>query len=140
MRYFLFLLLSVALISCDELEISQYEYHTTTQMGRTVTTVTQDSVIVTFNGRGNPTRFARATKPAEWKALGVSMKDVDLAKVPTLEAPSNKRATDAAPFAKFKFTGKDGVITSADFDHKNPNVMLDPLMKEFLKIIEENAK
>ena len=105
-----------------------------------ILTVTQDSVIVTFNGRTAPTRFSRATQQSEWDALNSSMKDVDLSKVSSLEAPSNKRAMDAAPFAKIVFIGKDSTITSADFDAKNPHEMLKPLEKQFLEIQEENKR
>lgn len=128
------------LLSCKELEILRYEYQTTTQMGRTVLAVTQDSVIVTFNGRGKPTYWARAIKDSEWEGMTASMKNVDLSQVSKLEAPSNKRATDAAPYAKFNFVGKDSTITSSDFDAKNPHEMLVPLMQVFLKIEEENKK
>lgn len=140
MRFLLFCMTAFALISCEELEVNQFEYTTTTMMGRTQLLVTQDSVVVDFNGRGEPTHFARATKPQEWTALMLSLKEVDLDKIASLEAPSNKRATDAAPFAYFEFTTKDSTYRSASFDHKNPNSMLMPCMEEILQIQEENKK
>lgn len=138
MKYLLILLSAFMLISCKELEIIRYEYSTSTQMGRTVLAVTQDSVTVTFNGRGEPTYWARETKDGEWEALNASMNGVDITKVPTLEAPSNRRATDAAPYAKFNFVGKDSTVTSASFDGGKPHEMLSPLMQEFIKIQEVN--
>lgn len=140
MRYLIILLAAFSLTACKDLEITQYEYHESTMMGRTITTITQDSVIVTFNGRGEPTYFARETKQAEWDALNAAMSDVDMEKVPSLDAPSDKRHSDAAPFAKFKFIGKAGEVMSAEFDGKKPNEMLMPLMEEIIKIQEENKK
>lgn len=140
MKYVIICLSALAFISCKELEVSKFEYTTTTMMGRTQMIVTQDSVIVDFNGRGAPTHFARATKSEEWAGLMLSLQEVDLDKIADLEAPSNKRATDAAPFAYFAFTTKDSTYQSATFDHKNPNSMLMPSMDEILKIQEENKR
>ena len=50
MKIIVVLLTAFTLVSCKLIEVSKYEYHTTTMMGRTVLSITQDSVIVTFNG------------------------------------------------------------------------------------------
>lgn len=140
MKYLIASFCALALISCKELEIDKVQYTTTTMMGRTLLAVTQDSVTVDFNGRGEPTHFARATKSDEWAGLLLSLQDVDLDKIASLEAPSDKRSTDAAPFAYFEFITKDSTYRSASFDHKNPNSMLMPSMEQVLKIQEENGK
>ena len=140
MRYLLIVLTAFTIISCEELEILRYEYHTTTQMGKTVLAVTQDSVTVKFNGRGEPTYWGRAVKQSEWNALGESMADVDLSKVSSLPAPTNNRATDRSPYAKFVFVGKDSTVISADFDAGKPNDMLRPLMNQFLEIDKSTDK
>ena len=124
MRYLLICLVAVTFFSCKEAEVTKFEYTTVTMMGKTIMTVTPKLVTVDFSGRGEPTHFERETKDAEWIALMTSMKDVDLDKVNGLEAPSNKRATDASPFASFTFTTPDSTYKSAGFDHKNPNEML----------------
>jgi hypothetical protein len=125
------------LASCGEENIVQYEYRSTTMMGKTVVTIRQDSVITTFNGRGTPTRTARATEASEWSALYQSLKGVELDKVASLEAPTDKRSTDAAPFGTLVVTTVDSVYTSATFDGKNPHEMLMPLMNEVIKIWEK---
>jgi hypothetical protein len=125
------------LISCNETDIVSYEYRSTTMMGRTVVIITQDSVVTTFNGRGEPTRTARATQSSEWTALAASLKDVDLSKISTLESPTNKRATDASPYGTIIVTTKDSTYTSASFDGKNPHDMLKPLMEEIVKVWEK---
>lgn len=125
------------LISCNETDIVSYEYHSTTMMGKTVVVITQDSVVTTFNGRGEPTRSARATQSSEWTALAGSLKNVDLSKISSLESPTNKRATDAAPYGTIIVTTKDSTYTSASFDGKNPHDMLKPLMEEIVKVWEK---
>jgi len=128
------ILFSTILFSCEETDIVQFDYQSTTMMGKTIITVRQDSVITSFVGRGNPTRTARATQNSEWLALVNSLKDVDLTKISTLESPTNKRATDAAPFGTLIVTTKETVFTSSAFDGKNPHEMLMPLMNEMAKI------
>jgi hypothetical protein len=132
--------MALTLISCKELEVEKLQYETVTMMGKTTLAVTKDKVVVDFNGRGEPTHFERDTKDSEWAALIMGMKDVKLDEVNSLVAPSEKRATDAAPFAKMLFVTPDSTYVSASFDHKNPNAMLMPLMDEILKIQAENKK
>ena len=132
--------MALTLISCKELEVEKLQYETVTMMGKTTLAVTKDKVVVDFNGRGEPTHFERDTKDAEWAGLIAGMKDVKLDEVNSLVAPSDKRATDAAPFAKMLFFTPDSTYSSASFDHKNPNAMLMPLMDEILKIQAENKK
>jgi hypothetical protein len=134
--FFTLLFATSLLISCNETDIVSYEYHSTTMMGKTKVIITQDSVITTFNGRGEPTRSARATQSSEWTSLAASLKDVDLSKISTLESPTNKRATDAAPYGTIFVTTKDSTYTSASFDGKNPHEMLMPLMQEIIKVWE----
>lgn len=132
--------MALTLISCKELEVEKFEYQTVTMMGKTILSVTKDKVIVDFNGRGEPTHFERDTKDSEWVALMSGLREVKLDEVNSLKAPSDKRATDAAPFAKMLFSTPDSTYMSASFDHKNPNAMLMPIMDEILKIQAENAK
>lgn len=140
MRYLIIFLAAISLSSCKDLDIKKVEYHTSTMMGKTILSVTQDSVIVTFNGRGEPTYFARTTKDSEWTGVLKSVIDLDLDKIADLEAPSNRRATDVVAHAKFIVVGKDKSYTSGTFDAKNPNAVLMPLMDEITQIEEENKK
>jgi len=140
MRYLIILFAALSLSACKELDIKKVEYHSTTMMGKTIIAVTQDSVTVDFNGRGEPSHFARETKSSEWVDLLKSLAEVDLDKISELEAPSNKRASDAAPYGRFVIQGKDKSYTSSDFDGKNPNEVLMPAMKVILQIEEENKK
>ena len=138
MRFMIFLTIVVLLtVSCKELNFTKVEYRSTTMMGKTSVEITADSVVISFNGRGEPTRSSRSTESSEWMSLGKAMEGVDLNKIATLEAPSNKRATDAAPYGTIFITTKDSTYTSASFDGKNPHEMLMPLMNEIVKIWEK---
>lgn len=137
MKYFGAFVVLFALISCKELDIVKFEYMSTTMMGKTVVSITQDSVVTSFNGRGEPTRKARATQSSEWMALAKAMEGVELEKIASLESPTNKRATDAAPYGTIIIHTKDSTYTSAGFDGKNPHEMLMPLMNEIVKIWEK---
>lgn len=138
MKLFLLSALSIVIcISCKELNFTKVEYRSTTMMGKTLVEITQDSVVVSFTGRGEPTRTARKTDSSEWMNLASAMEGVDLNKIATLEAPTNKRATDAAPYGTIIITTKDSSYTSASFDGKNPHEMLMPLMNEIVKIWEK---
>ena len=140
MRNLVIILLAIVAFSCEETDLKQLEYHSTTMMGRTVTTVTPDSVVVTFEGRTEPTRYARATKPDEWSNILKSLENVEFDKIDELEAPSNRRATDAAPFGKFVFITKKGTFESNGFDGGNPNDMLMPVMKAIEEVEANNKK
>ncbi|MEX1003709.1 MAG: hypothetical protein WDZ35_16435 [Crocinitomicaceae bacterium] len=140
MRYLILFLIAFMTISCEETDLKKVEYHTTTMMGRTVTTVTPDSVVVTFSGRGEPTHYSRKTKSGEWASIVESVKDIKFDEIAELEAPSNKRATDAAPFAKFVFETKKGTFESNGFDGGNPHEMLMPVMKAIEEVKKGNEK
>ncbi len=131
-------LMMIMFASCAA-DIIKVEFSMSTQMGRTLLAVDADSVIVTFNGRSEPTRYSRAVEDIEWTNVITSLKDVDFNAVATLESPTNKRQVDASPSSSFIFTTKDSSYKSAYFDGHNPHEMLKPLM-EAITAIEENNK
>ena len=137
MKKIIFPILLFLFVACAS-EITKIEYSTTTMMGRTVVAVTSDSVIVTFSGRGEPTRYARATEDLEWKNLLESINEVDLNGISDLQDTSQDRFVDAAPSATFIITTKDSTYTSATFDGNKPNAVLRPLMDEMNKVIKKN--
>ena len=76
-------------------------------LGSRTTTITKDSVVTEYNGRMENRRTARATSSEEWLQLKESMKTVKLNDIADLESPTNRRATDAAPFGSVMITTKD---------------------------------
>jgi len=128
MRYLIASLVLAVLVSCKTIEIVQYQYKSTTMLGSRVISISQDSVITEFNGRMETTRTARATTPEEWLQLKQSVKAVKLEEISNLESPTNRRATDAAPFGSVKIVTKDSTYQSASFDGFDAPAPLAPLV------------
>tara|TARA_B110000046_G_C13023527_1_gene412513 strand:+ start:1107 stop:1529 length:423 start_codon:yes stop_codon:yes gene_type:complete len=134
MKYLLPLIAALLIISCKTTHIVKYEYKSTTMLGSRVITVTQDSVVSNFRGRTSPTRSARATTPEEWTELKASVANLKLDEISDLEAPTNKRATDASPYGSVMLSTKDSTYHSSAFDGYNSNKKLLPLMAVMQKI------
>ena len=126
----------VALVftACKSGDIISYKYSSTTMMGKSEWTITEDSVIYTFNGRSEPKREARATKATEWSALNKAIENIKLEEIADLKAPTEMRATDAAPFGKVYISTKDSTFKSKAFDGYNSHETLQPLLDEIKKI------
>lgn len=137
---FLFAILSLVLVSCEEGDVQEYRYESTTMMGKTTYTITQDSVVMNFNGRGEPRRTARKTESNEWSSLNKALGELDLAAIKDMEAPSNLRATDAAPFAKLYVKTAKEEFASKTFDGYKPHESLQPLMDAIKAIIDKDKK
>lgn len=129
-------LLSAFLVACVESEVEKVEYQSTTMMGRTLVTITKDSVISEFNGRGEPWRKVRTTNAGEWTDLLSILAEVKLEDIPTYEAPTNKRATDAAPFGTLFVHTKDSVYKSKTFDGYDSHEALKPAMDHIKKMAD----
>lgn len=128
------------LTACNTKEIIQYEYKSTTMLGSRTLTITKDSVISSYFGRMEANRQARKTTPEEWEALKNSAKTIKLEEIRDLKSPTNKRATDAAPFGKVMLTTADSTYRSASFDGFDSHEMLKPLMeviKEIANTVEQ---
>ena len=138
MKYILPLVAALVLFSCKTVEIVEYQYRSSTMLGTRTITVTQDSVVTNYNGRSESTHTARATSAEEWLELKASVKNVKLNDIRTLEAPSNKRSTDASPYGSVMLSTKDSTYQSASFDGYVSHSMLLPLMDAIKKISNKN--
>lgn len=135
MKYILPLIAALVLISCKTLEVTQYEYRSTTMLGTRTITVTKDSVVTQYTGRLESTYKARATTPEEWTKLKESVEGVKMEDIADLKSPTNKRSTDASPYGTISFTTKDSTYRSASFDGFDSHDMLQPT----LDVIKEIA-
>lgn len=124
------------MVSCKTADVLQYQYKSTTMLGSRTITITKDSVVTEYMGRMENTRTARATSSEEWLQLKESMKRVKLNDIADLESPTNRRATDAAPFGSVMITTKDSTYRSASFDGFDANEQLLPLLTIIKKISE----
>ena len=77
-----------------------------------------------------------------WKSLSAedqrnifnALKDIDVKKINSLEAPSNKRFHDGAAIAQLKVETKTDTFESAAFDHGNPPREIATLVEQLLKL------
>lgn len=138
MKY-LFMLGAVLLImACKTTEVMKYEYKSTTMIGTRTITITKDSVVTRFGGRAGNTHTSRATSPQEWAELKESVSQLKLSEIGTLESPTNRRSTDAAPYGSVLLTTKDSSYKSASFDGYDAHKDLKPLMTIIQRIAQEN--
>lgn len=138
MKYILPLIAVFLIMSCKTADIVTYEYKSTTMLGSRILTVTQDSVVSSYRGRTEPTRSARATTSQEWAELKASVVNLKLKNISDLEAPTNKRATDAAPYGSVILTTKDSSYHSSSFDGYVSHKDLMPLMN-VMRVIAGNG-
>lgn len=122
------------LTACNTKEIIRYEYKSTTMLGSRTLTITKDSVISSYSGRIESNRQARKTTAQEWEALKTSANGIKLEEIRDLKSPTNRRATDAAPFGKVMLTTADSTYRSASFDGYESHEMLKPLMEVIKEI------
>lgn len=134
MKYLIPLFALLLVVSCKTKEIVQYKYTSTTMIGSKTLTVTKDSVTTEFNSRGKKSYEARATLAGEWEELKAASAKVDLNKLSELEAPTNRRQSDAAPFGTLFLSTKDSTYNSNSFDGYNAHESLLPLMGVIEKI------
>ncbi|MFY7666322.1 hypothetical protein [Flavobacterium sp.] len=78
----------------------------------------------------------------QWKSLSAeakknvfeALKGINMNKISTLEAPTNKRFHDGAAIAQLKVETKTDTFESAAFDHGNPPQEIATLVEQLLKL------
>ncbi|HEY0045845.1 MAG TPA: hypothetical protein VGB44_03950 [Flavobacterium sp.] len=69
---------------------------------------------------------------ADWKSLVAAFSKVDLEQIPSLKAPSEKRAFDGAAIANIRIRHKDKLYESTAFDHNNPPAEIKELVDKIV--------
>ncbi|MDH7446284.1 hypothetical protein [Aquimarina sp. 2201CG14-23] len=72
----------------------------------------------------------------DWNKVLLLINDIELKKINTLQAPSDKRTFDGAAHARLKIISGDKIYTSAGFDHGNPPEDLKVLVNTILSLTE----
>src|SRR5690606_2236202 len=93
--------------------------------------VTQDSISVA-NNRNSMSSVASTT--SQWNKITNALSDVEIEKIGTLAPPTERRAVDAAAHAFLTIKTGDTVHTSPTFDHGNPPVEIESLVKAILTL------
>lgn len=117
--------------------VLEYEAMTRGHYRKVVITKTET---VTAESREAGGELKMATAAADWKTLLGLVDGIDLAKVETLRAPSNKNHVDAALAATLKITKGNKVYQSTVFDHGNPPAQLKALIEKMIAIAKFSDK
>lgn len=91
--------------------------------------ITPDSIFVEKNGFRGTSSYKSALEDAAWQKIQNSLKEVDLAQIHTLPAPSMNRASDGAMFSKLVISSSQTTYSSQEFDNHHPPRPLVPLMQ-----------
>jgi hypothetical protein len=91
---------------------------------------------ISIENRRGESPIIKTCNEAHWDALLKALKPVDVANIPNLEAPSEKRFYDGAAIATLTIIYNGESYTTPSFDHGNPPKEIAELVKEILSISE----
>ena len=74
----------------------------------------------------------------DWNELVAAFNEVDLAELPNLKWPTEKRFYDGAAIADLKVTYKDTTHQSSSFDHGFPPVEIEKLVNKITSLAPRN--
>ncbi len=121
--------------SDNDLKNATIEYRANTRGFYQKITIQNQMLYVTTNrdeaGKGAESKIDDAT----WKELVGYFDKIDLNKLSTYKAPSEKRFYDGAAIAGMKVTYKDTAYKSVDFDHGNPPVEIAGLINKIVSLV-----
>jgi hypothetical protein len=125
---------------CDgQSDIAKVEFTSLTRGYQKQVFLDKDSVKIIVDGRQEENKVMnRAMPDGAWKDLLVTLKNIELAKLPGYKSPTNRRAFDGAKHSTITVTKTDGTTYSHGFDDINPHAKLKPLLDRILEI--ENAE
>lgn len=101
--------------------------------------VTQDSITVT-NDRNHMTSMNYPTPAEDWNELMTLLKNVDVASMPDLEAPTTLRHHDGAAFATLAVFQNETETQSNSFDHGHPPKAIEAVVNKVLSMKEKHEK
>ncbi|MDW5289954.1 hypothetical protein [Formosa sp. PL04] len=93
----------------------------------------EDQKILVIKEQYGPDKIRNLSKK-EWDILLNKIDAVDLDTLSTLEAPSALRHTDGAASARLQIIEDDLKYSTPEFDHKNPNSEIKPLVEYILSL------
>lgn len=122
----------------SDLENTVIEYTANTRgFYQKITVVNQElSVSKDRNKTEKPTKTP--ISDADWKELVTDFQTIELEKVETLKAPSEKRFHDGAAMANLKIVHKEKTYQSKTFDHGTPPKAIEKLVNKINALAEAN--
>lgn len=99
--------------------------------------VTRDSISVA-NDRNS--MYSVASTASQWNKIIENLNAIEIKNIGTLTPPTEKRTVDAAAHAVLRIKTVDTVYTSPTFDHGNPPVEIESLVKAILTLAKTVEK
>lgn len=121
-----------------ESEKISFEYEANTRGNYLKRLVKQDTVFAIKTRGGLPVQ--NNLSKSDWNSLLTLLSKVDVTKISTLKAPSEKRFHDGAMIANLKVIYKDKTYETTDFDHGNPPAEIKDLVTKILEVSDLDKK
>lgn len=99
--------------------------------------IQNQTISVSKDRDGADKPVAKKISDADWKELTAFFNEVNLAELPNLKAPTEKRFYDGAPIGGLKITYKDKDYTSSSFDHGFPPAQIKKLVDKLMSLTEQ---
>lgn len=117
----------------QELPILIYDSHT--RGFYKLITIEKDKISVLTTREGQPT--SKALNTNELEVLKSIVNKLDLEKIPTLEAPTEKRFYDGAPITNLEVIKANQSYKTTDFDGGFPPAYIEELVNKILEIADK---
>ncbi len=115
--------------------INVINYETFTRGSSTNYNITSDRVEVISTGL-QKREDSISISNNEWEALLKHLQNLKISELNKLEAPSDSRASDAAPHAILSIRKNDTIYKTSSFDHGNAPSAIKPLVQAILRLAE----
>lgn len=119
----------------DQHPISTITYETFTRGSSTLYKITPDSLKITSKGL-NSYEKSEALSSQDWATLLKHLEEIEVSKINQLKAPSDARASDAAPHAILSIRKNDTIYKTNSFDHGHAPAVVKPLIQVILRLAE----
>jgi hypothetical protein len=121
--------------SCDaeqkqEIDTAVIEYTATTRGFFQQITVQNQKFTVTKDRNGNEKLAQQDISKSDWKKIIEAFQEVDLDGMQDLKGPTEKRFYDGAAIANIKITYKGKSYETNGFDHGNPPIEIEKLVRK----------
>jgi len=121
--------------SCDaeqkqEIDTAVIEYTATTRGFYQQITVQNQKFTVTKDRNGNEKLAQQDIAKSDWKKIIEAFQEVDLDGMQDLKGPTEKRFYDGAAIANIKITYKGKSYETNGFDHGNPPIEIEKLVRK----------
>ena len=101
-------------------------------------TIQNQTISVSKDRSGNKQPTVTKITDANWKELFASFKSVELDRLPSLKAPTEKRFYDGAAIAHLKIIYKDKTYETPAFDHGFPPAEIKKIITQIHSFAKQN--